>query len=249
LRIGTRVLCIDYHHPVVLAKSAATLDMLSEGRLELGLGAGWVISEYEAMGLSMDDAPARITRLADTVAFIRKFFAGEALDLDNAAVHVHDFKGQPAPVQAHVPIMIGGGAKRVLTLAGSIADIVSFNFDNRAGAVTPASIQSATDAGMQERLSWVKAGAGDRFDEIELEVGAYFTVVTDDPAAAAERMAGMFKITPEEMVAHPNALIGTVDAICDRLVERREKYGISYVTVSDRNLDAFAPVVARLAGT
>jgi probable F420-dependent oxidoreductase len=250
LRIGTRVLCIDYHQPVVLAKSAATLDLLSDGRLELGLGAGWVASEYASMGLDIDDAPTRITRLADTVAFLKAFFAGETLDLDNSAVRVHNFKGQPVPVQTGgIPIMIGGGARRVLTLAGQVADIVSFNFNNKAGAVTPASIQSATDALMHDRLAWVKAGAGARFDQIELEVGAYFTVVTDDALPTAEKMGGMFGISAEEMIAHPNALIGSVDAICDRLVERRERYGISYVTVSDRNIDAFAPVVARLAGS
>jgi probable F420-dependent oxidoreductase len=249
LRVGGRVLCIDYHHPVVLAKSAATLDLLSDGRFELGLGAGWVTSEYEAMGLAMSPVGDRVTRLADTVAFMKEFFAGEALDVDNAAVSAHNFKGQPAPVQAGgPPIMIGGGAKRVLTLAGRLADIVSFNFNNQAGAVTPASIQSATDAVMGERLSWVRAGAGDRFDALELEVGAYFTVVTDDPAGPAENMGKMFGISADEMIAHPNALIGSVDTICDRLVERRERYGINYVTVGDRNVDAFAPVVARLAG-
>jgi len=250
LRVGGRVLCIDYHHPVALAKEAATLDLLSDGRLELGLGAGWVTSEYESMGLAMDDAPTRITRLADTVAFLKAFFAGDTLDMDNSAVRVHGFKGQPTPVQQpHPPIMIGGGAKRVLTLAGQLADIVSFNFNNRAGAVTPASIQSATGAMMNERLSWVKAGAGDRFDQIELEVGAYFTVVTDDAAESAEKMGGMFGLSGDDMLDHPNALIGTVDAICDRLVERRERYGISYISVSDRNAEPFAPVVARLAGS
>jgi probable F420-dependent oxidoreductase len=250
LRVGARVLCVDYHHPVVLAKQAATIDLLSEGRLELGLGAGWVSSEYTAMGLQMDAAPARIGRLAATVEFMRDFFTGAPLSVDNDAVHAHDFSGQPVPVQVGgPPIMIGGGAKRVLTLAGRVADIVSFNFDNRAGVVGPASVQSGSAAVMDEKIGWVRAGAGDRFDDIELEIGAYFTVVTDDAAAAAEKMGAMFGLSVEEMIAHPNALIGSVDAICDRLVERRERYGISYISVSDRNTDAFAPVVARLAGS
>jgi probable F420-dependent oxidoreductase len=248
LRIGTRVLCIDYHQPVVLAKSAATLDFLSDGRFELGLGAGWVKSEYESMGLTLDETPKRIQRLDDTVTFLKAFFEGETLDMTNSAVNVHNMKGAPVPARKSMPIMIGGGAQKMLTLAGRLADIVSFNFNNKAGAVTPASIQSATDALMLDRLSWVKTGAGARFDRIELEVGAYFTVVTDAALPTAEKMGGMFGISAEEMIAHPNALIGSVDSICDRLQERREKYGISYITVGDKNAEAFAPVVARLAG-
>ncbi len=256
LRVGARVLCIDYHHPAVLAKQAATLDLLSDGRFDLGLGAGWVSSEYEAMGLAMDAAPARIARLADTVDFVRRFFAGETLEAageTGSSITAAGFKGQPLPVQAGgPPIMIGGGARKVLTLAGRVADIVSFNFDNRAGVVGPASVQSAAASVMEQRISWVREGAGDRFDSIELEVGAYFTVVTPDTAsgvATAEKMGGMFGMSADDMAAHPNALIGTADEICDRLVERRERYGISFVTISDRNLEAFAPIVARLANT
>jgi hypothetical protein len=250
LRIGARVFCIDYHHPVVLAKSAATLDLLSDGRLELGLGAGWVNSEYAAMGLHMDSAGTRIQRLADYVEFTKAFFAGETLDLTNSAASVHDFKGQPVPVQQPCPpIMIGGGGRKVLTLAGRVADIVSFNFNNSAGAVGPSSVRSATDALMHERISWVREGAGNRFDDIELEVGGYFLMITDDALPAAEKLGASFGLSAEEMIAHPNALIGSVDAICDRLVERRERYGISYVMVSMRSTEAFAPVVARLAGS
>ncbi len=253
LRVGARVLCIDYHHPVVLAKQAATLDLLSDGRFDLGLGAGWVGSEYEAMGLVMDGPSERIARLADTVDFMRRFFAGETLEPGSSGVRSSGFKGQPLPVQpGGPPIMIGGGARKVLTLAGRVADIVSFNFDNRAGVVGPASVQSAAASVMEQRIGWVREGAGDRFDQIELEVGAYFTVVTPDTAsgsATAEKMGGMFGMTGDDMAAHPNALIGTVDEICDRLTERRERFGISFVTVGDRLLDAFAPIVARLAGT
>lgn len=248
LRVGARVLCVDYHHPVVLAKSMATLDLLSDGRLELGIGAGWVASEYEAMGLAMDDAPTRIARLADTVSFFKAFFTGEALDISGPHVTAKGFKGQPVPVQASVPIIIGGGARKVLTYAGQVADIVSFNFDNRQGFVGPQGVQSSSASAMDQKIAWVREGAGDRFDSIELEVGAYFTTVTDDPGPVAEKMGGMFGLSAEDMADHPNALIGSVDEICDRLVARRERYGFSYVTVSDRNADAFAPVVARLAG-
>jgi len=250
LRVGARVFCIDYHHPVVLAKTAATLDLLSDGRLEFGLGAGWVTSEYTSMGIEMDDAPTRIARLADSVEFMKAFFSGEPIDIDSTAASAHGFRGQPLPVQQpHPPIMIGGGGRRVLTLAGRCADIVSFNFNNAEGRVAARGVQASSGARMAERLSWVREGAGDRFPRLELEVGGYFLAVTDDARSTAEAFGKPFDLTADEMLEHPNALIGSIDAICDRLVERRERFGISYVSVSTRSMDAFAPVVERLAGT
>ena len=249
LRVGARVLCVDYHHPAVLAKEIATLDLLSDGRVEVGLGAGWVASEYEAMGLAMDDAPTRNARLAETVSFLDAFFGGETLASTGAYVTASGYKGQPAPVQQpRPPLIIGGGARKVLTYAGQVADIVSFNFNNRAGVVGPDGVRSSSAMAMDDKIGWVRAGAGARFDQIELEVGAYFTVVTDDPGPVAEKMGAMFGLSGAEMAEHPNALIGSVDEICDLLESRRERYGFSYVSVSDRNADAFAPVVARLAG-
>ena len=248
LRVGARVFCIDYHQPVVLAKTAATLDLLSDGRLELGLGAGWVKSEYESMGLPMDTAGVRIQRLADYVDFVKQFFSGEPLDIDSAAASAHGFRGEPV-LKRQPPIMIGGGGRKVLTLAGRLADIVSFNFNNAEGKVGANSVRSSSGALMNERVGWVREGAGDRFASIELEVGGYFLSVTDNASATAEKFGAGFGLSAEEMLEHPNALIGTVDAICDRLVERRERYGISYVMVSTRSIDVFAPVVARLAGT
>ena len=241
LRIGARVFCIDYHYPSVLAKSAATLDFLSDGRLELGLGAGWVASEYEAMGLAMDTAPVRIARLAETVEFVKQFCAGA--DMSGG------YKGQPASVQQpHPPIMIGGGARKVLTYAGQVADIVSFNFNNSEGRVGPAGVGSSTADAMDDKIAWVKAGAGSRFDSIELEVGAYFTTITDDPEPVAEKMGGMFGLSAADIRDHPNALIGSVDDVCERLLARRERYGFSYISVGERSMEAFAPVVERLAG-
>ncbi len=193
LRVGARVLCVDYHHPAVLAKEIATLDWLSGGRFEMGLGAGWVASEYAAMGLSMDDPPTRIARLAETVTFLDAWFSGEPLDHRGTHITVSGYKGQPLPVQQpRPPLMIGGGARKVLTYAGQVADIVSFNFNNRAGVVGPAGVQSSSASAMDEKVAWVREGAGARFGDIELEIGAYFTVVTDDPAGTAAKMGGMF---------------------------------------------------------
>lgn len=249
IRIGCRVFCIDYHHPVVLAKSAATIDFLSEGRLEFGLGAGWIQAEYEAAGIPFDRPGVRISRLEEYIKLFRALMSGEQVDHKGEFAHATGFAGSPTPVQQPMPpIMIGGGAKRILSVAGREADIVSFNFNNRAGVIGPDGVGSSTAEATAEKVQWVRDAAGERIKDMELEIGAYFTVVTDQAEAVAEQMGGMMGLTTEQMLEHPNALIGTVDAICDTLQERRERYGFNYITVGGDNAQAFAPVVARLAG-
>jgi probable F420-dependent oxidoreductase len=249
LRIGCRVWCVDYHVPAVLAKEAATLDLLSDGRLELGLGAGWVRDEYDAMGVPFDRAGVRIDRLEEVIALMKAHLGPDQIDLHGTHVNVHSYSGVPKPVQRpRPPIMIGGGAQRVLTLAGREADIVSLNFNNSAGVIGAQGVGSSTAELTEQKIGWIRDGAGARFDEIELEIAAYFTVVTDNGAAAAAGLAGAFGLSVEQMRDHPNALIGSVDEIVETLQARRERYGISYVTVSGVNAEAFAPVVARLSG-
>jgi probable F420-dependent oxidoreductase len=250
LRVGCRVSCIDYHNPVVLAKELATIDMLSDGRLEAGLGAGWVAAEYDGLGIAMDRPGVRIERLAEVVGLLKAHWSGEDVAIDGTHVHAHGFAGRPLPVQKpHPPIFIGGGSPKILRLAGRLADIVSLNFNNAAGRLGSGSVASATLPATLEKLEWVRAGAGDRFDDIELEVAAYFVAVQDDPSAAIEAMADRFGVSTAELVEHPHALLGSVDDICDRLQQRRAELGISYINIAQRNMDAFAPVVAHLAGT
>ena len=249
IRIGCRVFCVDYHVPAVLAKEAATLDLLSEGRLELGLGAGWVEAEYDAMGIPFDPPGVRIDRLAEVIALVKAHFGGEQIELDGTHVHVHGYQGVPEPVQRpHPPVMVGGGAERVLRLAGREADIVSLNFNNRSGVIGGEGVRSATATETDRKVQWVRDGAGDRFDDIEIETAAYFTVVTDDGRAAAAGLGAMFGLEAEDMRSHPNALVGSVDEICEQLEARRERHGISYVAVSQRSMVDFAPVVARMQG-
>jgi probable F420-dependent oxidoreductase len=250
LRVGCRVFNVDLHQPVVLAKELATLDMLSEGRLEVGLGAGWVVAEYEGLGVPMDRPSVRIARLGEVVELMKVHWSGRDVAVDGKYVHAHGFAGLPLPVQQpHPPIFIGGGRERILTLAGRLADIVSFNFDNSAGRLGAASVASSGASETAQKLEWVRAGAGDRFDQIELEIGAYFVAVDDDPSAMIAAMASRFGVSDEELASHPHALLGSVDTICETLQERREQYGFSYITVPQRNLDDFAPIVARLSGT
>jgi probable F420-dependent oxidoreductase len=249
LRVGCRVFCVDYRHPAVLAKEVATLDLLSEGRIEIGLGAGWLRGEYEAIGMNFDPISIRIERLSEVVRFLKAHFAGGQLGIEGQHVTVHGYAGAPQPVQKpHPPIMIGGGSRRILELAGREADIVSFNFNNRAGRLGPEGIANSTEEKTLEKLSWVRESAGPRFADLEFEIGAYFTSVGEGAEAAVDGMAKAFGLTPEELRRHPHGLFGTVDEICDELVRRREMFGINYITVPDTTLDAFAPVVAKLTG-
>lgn len=249
LRIGCRVFCNDYRHPVMLAKEAATLDLLSDGRLELGMGAGWLRAEYEAAGFQFDAPGARIARLEESVSLVKALMSGEPVEHDGDHYEARGFTGAPRPVQRpHPPLMIGGGGRRILGLAAREADVVSFNFNNRSGVIGPDGVANSTADATAEKVGWVREAAGARFPEIELEIGAYFTFVTDAAEATAAGMGKALGLSGEEMLRHPHGLIGTADALCEELERRRELYGISYVTVGDNVLDAFAPVVARLAG-
>ena len=247
INIGCRVFCIDYYNPVVLIKSAMTIDMLSGGRLELGLGAGWLRGEYDAIDLSFDEPKVRIDRLADVIEGIRAFCSDGHANLNNNTIQWEGFEGVPQPV-SKPPIMIGGGSPRILRLAGKEADIVSLNFNNRSGGIGPDGVQSSSEELTHKKVDWVREGAGDRFAALEIEIGAYFTFVTDDAKPVVENFAQMFGYSEEDMRKHPHALFGSVDTICEELERRRELHGISYITVGLDAMEAFAPVVERLSG-
>jgi probable F420-dependent oxidoreductase len=247
IHIGCRVFCIDYHNPLVLAKSAMTIDLLSGGRLELGLGAGWLQGEYEAIGLDFGEPAVRVDRLADVIEGIRAFSAPQPVDVDNATLRWRDFDGLPKPL-SKPPLMIGGGSPRILKLAGREADIVSLNFNNRSGVLGADGVQSSSDQQTRRKLDWVREAAGSRFQDLEIEIGAYFTFVMDDPMPIVRNFAQMFGCSDADMLRHPHALFGSVATICDELERRREVHGISYITISEVAMEAFAPVVERLSG-
>jgi probable F420-dependent oxidoreductase len=253
LRVGCRVFCNDYHHPVMLAKEAATMDYLSGGRLEFGIGAGWIRNEYEAVNLPFDEFPLRFARFAEFVHAYKAFMAGDPLDIAGDFIRWSGFHGTPSPAQTpYPPLMIGGGSKKILQFAGQEADIVSLNFNNRAGMLGPDGMISGLAAATARKIDWIKSGAGDRFKFIELEIGAYNTIITDHPQPTAEAIGAALGMTAKDILSHPHCLIGSVNFICDELQRRREAYGISYIAVLDDGqnnmVEAFAPVVARLAG-
>jgi len=250
LRLGTLVLDNDYRHPLVTAKEAATTDLLSNGRLELGLGAGWLLSDYAQSGIDCDPPSVRIDRLEEGLAVVKGLLAGGKFSFSGRHYTVTNHPGTPRPVQQpHPPILIGGGGRRILSIAGRQADIVSVNFDLRSGSVGPQLGATATAEATAEKLRWVRAAAGDRFDDIELSHSLYLTMVTDDRVAVAGGLGTGFGLTSEQVLAMPNFAIGTVAEIADELERRRDELGFSYVVVGGECYEAMAPVVARLAGT
>jgi probable F420-dependent oxidoreductase len=249
LRIGCRVFCVDYHAPAILAKEAATLDLLSDGRLEMGIGAGWSEVEYTAMGFDFEPPGRRIAKLAEVVSFIKAHWQGEELNWSGDFVQVHGYAGRPRTVQRpHPPIMVGGGGPRVLSLAGREADIVSISsvpFVARdADGLDPQAVA-------QRRIGFVRDAAGQRFGGLDVESSPYFTQITDDPEAALADLARVAKATgldAELLRDHPNVLVGSLESVVETLCSRRETLGINYVTVQQSQIGSFAPVVARLHG-
>jgi probable F420-dependent oxidoreductase len=251
LRVGALVLDNDYKHPVVTAKEMATVDLLSDGRLELGVGAGWMASDYEQSGIAMDDAATRVDRLEEGVAVLKGLFAPGPFSFEGTHYRITDLDGQPAPATTpHPPFIIGGGGPRVLALAGREADIVGINPAIRSGRVDGDAARDGGAAVTDRKLGWVREAAGDRYDDLEIQLLQFACIVTDDRAGTLETMASLFGLAPDDLGVYPHACIGSVDGIADDLTARRERWDASYLVVQGPDaMRAAAPVVARLAGT
>jgi probable F420-dependent oxidoreductase len=249
LRIGTAVLNNDFRHPVLLAREAATLDVLSDGRFELGLGAGHMRSEYEQAGLTFDPGATRVERLAEAVVIVKRLLVGEPVTFSGRHYRVTGHTIHPRPIQRpRPPVFIGGNAPRLLTVAAREADIVGLTgITFRRGGTEP-DVSDFRASVVDERVRLVRETAGDR--SLELNALVQRVIVTDDRRKAAEELAvGRWaQLTPEEILESPYVLVGTVDRIVEDLQARRERWGISYITTHEPFMDALAPIVARLAG-
>jgi probable F420-dependent oxidoreductase len=246
LRVGALVWDNDYRHPAMLAKELATLDLLSEGRLEVGIGAGWQKVDYDHTGIPYDPPGVRVDRFVEGVRVIKGLFADGPLTFAGEYYTITDYDGMPKPLQKFPPILIGGGGKRVLTIAAREADIVGINGNLRSGIIGPDAIASMTAEAVDEKVALVKAAAGER--PIELNVRSFVMNVTDSRIAVAENLASMVGFTDEAVLASPFVLVGTTNQIIDDLQARRERWGFSYVIVGPDEVEAFAPVVEELAG-
>ncbi|MGH9211852.1 MAG: TIGR03621 family F420-dependent LLM class oxidoreductase [Acidimicrobiales bacterium] len=251
LRIGPLVLDNDYKHPVVTAKEAATIDLLSDGRLELGVGGGWMASDYDRSGIPMDEPAVRIDRLAEGIAVLKGLFAEGPFSFSGEHYQVTELDGRPKSVQRpHPPLLVGGGGPRVLRLAAREADIVGVNPAVRGGRVTADAGQDGAAARTDQKLRWVREAAADRYEDIEINFLVYACVVTDDRQGTIESLAPLFGLESTDLDAYPHAWIGTADQICDELHAARERWDASYLVVQGADaMTAAAPIVSRLAGT
>jgi probable F420-dependent oxidoreductase len=252
LRIGTFVLANDFHHPVLLGREAATVDLLTGGRLELGLGTGYALADYTQSGIPLSPPGVRVSRFAEAVQIVKGMFADAPLTFAGRYYSVHDLNGLPKPIQRpHPPFLIGGGGQRMLSLAAREADIVSVNIKT-----TPAGgldFSSLTAEAAAQKVAWVREAAGDRFQALELNLLVPLIAVANNQRQAAEQLLRHWGIpaetfSVEQVLESPSALLGSVDQIVETLQARRERYGFSYIVVW-QPMEQFAPVVARLSGT
>ena len=251
LRVGTLVLNNDHRHPVVLAKEAATLDLLSGGRFELGIGAGWLRDEYERAGMPFDPPAVRVGRLQESLQVIKGLLAGPALTLKGEHYTVDGIAGFPAPVQRpHPPILVGAGSRRMLGIAGQEADIVG---------ILPRALPEGTISGelserspqrVARKVEWVEQAAEQRSRQVELSM-VQAVALGSDNRQAAERLAvqqGWGAAAGVLVLEMPSVAAGPAERVVEQLQVRRDRYGFSYLVVADGDMDTFAPVVERLAG-
>jgi probable F420-dependent oxidoreductase len=250
LRLGTLVAAVDYRHPVVLAKEMATLDVLSGGRLEVGLGAGWMTSDYAQAGLILDRPGTRIDRMVECLDVCRALWSGDPVEHHGDHYRIDGLRGLPVPVQpGGPPVLMGGGGRRMLRAAGRHADIVGINFDLRGGVIDAGVGADATPAATDRKLAWASEDAGAAWPDREVQIRVFVTQVGEDRVAVAELLAAGFGLSVEDALDSPAALVGTVDELVEQLLARRERWGFSYVVVGADAVDDFAPVVDRLHGT
>jgi len=251
LRVGNLVLDNDYRHPVILAKEAATLDVLSNGRFELGLGAGWAKREYEQAGMPFDAPGVRVGRLEESLRIIKGLWAPGPLTFSGNYYTIDQLNGFPKPIQRpHPPIFVGAGGKRMLSLAAREANIIGFLMGDYSTGVEIDDPLNRLGAAVAQKIAWVRQAAGERFDDLELSL-VITPVQTEDQQQAAEHLAserGWSSVSAEQVLDMPSIVIGSVDLMVEQLYRRRERYGFSYYVVTDQRMKTFAPVVAQLAG-
>lgn len=259
IRIGTAMLANGFRHPAILAKDAATIDVLSGGRLELGLGAGWMREEFDKAGIAYDRPGARIEKLEETLQILDVLLRGRECTFEGKHYRVDGLKGSPRPRQGpRPPIAVGGGGPRMLALAARYADIISVapptNSDGKL------LLSGITMDSTIERVEVIRRAAGDRFADIELNWTITMILVTDDKQQAAEMALGALdqgfppnievdtRLTVDDILESPYLAIGSHEEIADRIRAVRAKTGMSYVGVFPTQMEAFAPVIPLLAG-
>ncbi len=251
LRLGSWVFCNDFRHPALLYKEAATIDLLSDGRFEFGIGAGWLKSEYDMTGIPFDPAGVRVARMEEAVRIFKGLAAEGPLDFAGEHYRIAGLEGAPKPVQQpHPPLYIGGGGRRLLSFAAREADMVGL----APKALPDGGLDQAdvTEDAVQRKVRWVREAAEEASRSPELNILIFVFEITDDRQGAAERhVAALPGLTSEQLLASPHVLIGTPAQIADDLRRRRDELGISYIVINtgvEEHIASFAPIVALLAG-
>lgn len=251
LRLGTLVLDINYRYLAMLAKEVATLDLLSEGRFELGLGAGWIARESQMTGIPFDPASQRVGRLEEAVQVLKGLFADGPMTFAGRYYSLNGFEVFPKPFQhPHPPLLLSGGGKRMLSIAGRFADIITLNPPVAPDGNSLDMAEATADATTQQ-IAWIREAAGDRFAQIELGNFVIGGVKTEREQRGDPRIAALFRSWTTGEQQSPQGiytLVGSVDQICEQVLANRERFGISYIGVLEQDLETFAPVVARLSG-
>jgi probable F420-dependent oxidoreductase len=250
LRLGTCVFDNNFRHLAVFAKEIATLDVLSNGRVELGLGAGWQEVEYRQAGIPFDSAGVRVGRYEEAVHILKKLFADGPVTYSGRYYNLNGLESLPKPIQRpHPPFMLAGGSKRTLSIAGREADIVTIN-----PRVLPdgnnVDMQDATSAATFQKIEWIREAAGDRFDEIELSILVLEVVRTDgkDLSGPLQATGIGALVAGDQPLQGIFVLVGSVDQLCEQVLANRERFGFSYISVFEKDMETFAPIVKRLAG-
>lgn len=247
LNVGALVFDNDYRHPVILAKEAATMQVVTGGRTEFGIGAGWMRTDYDAAGMTYDRPGVRIDRMLEGLSIFKSFFERDSVVQKGEHYEIDGISGSPAPLKAP-PIIIGAGGKRMIAIAAREADIVGVNPILTAGEVGPEAINDMQDSAIDRKVRWLKESAGERFDDLELNLLVFGVSITDNPMGEASKLAELFGVKPEMLLASPHMWIGSVDQIVEDLYAYRERWGFSYFCVQGDAMDATASIIAAAAG-
>jgi probable F420-dependent oxidoreductase len=245
LRVGTLVIANDFRHPVVLAKEVTSLDQLSNGRVELGLGAGFLREEYHRAGLPFDTNSVRVDRLEEALLVLDMLLRGERVSHRGEHYQLDGFVNFPAAVQQpRPPILVGGGGPRMLSLAAQHADSVALlPASLHTGSLTD-SPQARSLANVSRQIALVREAAGARFENLELcLIGTIASGSDREESARSFAEQRGWQLTPQEVLDMPSVLVGDLESMLDRVEEVRAETGVSYFVVRDSQLEVAAPLV------
>jgi probable F420-dependent oxidoreductase len=248
IRFSMFVLANDMRHPGMLAKEAATLDVISNGRLELGVGAGWTKTEYDALGVPFDKPSIRIERLGESVKILRGAFTGEPVSFSGKHYRVTELSIKTRPVQKRLPILLGGGGPKMLSLAAREADIIGIASDSSKRFSMTAPLGGFALDKVKEQAGWVREAAGARYDSLELNIRILGVEVMADRDAAARKLAAQLNVPAEDLLDSPFVFLGTLEQIESQMKRMRDVLGVSYYTISQRHAEPLLPLVARITG-